>query len=143
MICVDLNVLLYAVDEESERHEAARRWLERELSGERPVGLAWIVLLGFLRITSRAGVLRRPMSAADAIGYVDEWLAIPGVRAIGPSENHWRVLRELLEAAGTAGNLTSDAHLAALAIEHGAVIASFDHDFRRFPGVRLEIPGEV
>jgi toxin-antitoxin system PIN domain toxin len=143
VICIDLNVLLYAIDEESAHHAAARAWLEAELSGSRPVGLAWSVLLGFLRIASRPGVLRRPMAASDAIAYVDEWLALPGVMPLAPTASHWRILRELLAAAGTAGNLTSDAHLAALAIEHGAAIASFDHDFRRFPGVRLEVPGEV
>lgn len=142
MICIDLNVLLYAIDEESARHAAARSWLEAELSGSRPVGLAWSVILGFIRIASRPGVLRRPMESSEAIAYVDEWLALPGVAPLVPTASHWRILRDLLAASGAAGNLTSDAHLAALAIEHGAALASFDHDFRRFPGVRLEVPGE-
>ncbi|GMU67372.1 MAG: ribonuclease VapC [Acidobacteriota bacterium] len=141
MICVDLNVLLYAVDEDSPHHETARKWLEQELSGDRAIGLPWIVLLGFLRLTTRAGVLRRPMAAADAISYVDEWLALPGVHALAPTAGHWRILRELLEEAGTAGNLTVDAHVAALALEHGAVVASFDRDYRRFAGLRLVVPG--
>lgn len=141
MICVDLNVLVYAVDEDSPHHETARKWLEQELSGDRAIGLPWIVLLGFLRLTTRTGVLKRPMAAADAISYVDEWLALPGVHALAPAAGHWRILRELLEEAGTAGNLTVDAHVAALALEHGAVVASFDRDYRRFSGLRLVVPG--
>ena len=142
MICVDLNVLLYAVDEDSPHHESARKWLELELSGDRAIGLPWIVLLGFLRLTTRSGVLRRPMAARDAVSYMDEWLALPGVHALSPTGGHWRILRELLEEAGTAGNLTVDAHVAALAIEHGAVVASYDRDYRRFSGLRVVVPGE-
>lgn len=140
MICIDLNVLLYAIDEESAHHAKARAWLEAELSGSRPVGLAWSVLLGFLRIASRPGVLRRPMAASDAIAYVDEWLALPGVTPLAPTASHWRILRELLASAGTAGNLTSDAHLAALAIEHGLTLHSTDGDFARFPRLRWTNP---
>ena len=135
MILVDANVLIYAVDRDSAHHTRARRWLEATLSGGEWIGLPWLVVLAFLRVTTHPRVMRKPLSAEDAIGYVDGWLRQPFVRLIGPGEAHWPVLRNLLQASGTAGNLTSDAHLAALAIEHGSLIASSDEDFRRFAGV--------
>ena len=135
MILVDANLLIYAVDRDSAHHARARRWLEEALSGAEWVGLPWIVVLAFLRITTHAGVMRKPLTAEDAIGYVDGWLAQPCVRPVGPGEPHWPILRSLLKASGAAGNLISDAHLAALAIEHGCTIASTDNDFRRFAGI--------
>jgi len=140
VILVDANVLVYAIDADSPHHRPARLWIEETLSGPTPVGLAWIVLLAFLRLTTRSGILRRPLTPERAMGFVDEWLAQPHVRAVAPGENHWAVLRNLLRTTGTAGNLTSDAHLAALAIEHGARICSTDADFRRFPGVEVVSP---
>ncbi len=135
MILVDANLLIYAVDRDSPHHIPARRWFEAALSGSGSVGIPWIVALAFIRITTHPGVLRKPQSAEQAIGYLDEWLRQPFVALIGPGEHHWPILRNLLLASGAAGNLTSDAHLAALAIEHGCPIASADNDFRRFAGV--------
>jgi toxin-antitoxin system PIN domain toxin len=135
MILVDANVLIYAVDSDSPHHGPARRWLEKALSATSPVGLPWIVILAFLRLTTRSGILRNPMRPERALAFVDEWLAQPYVRAVGPGEGHWTILRQLVHASGTAGNLTSDAHLAALALEIGAAICSTDSDFERFPGV--------
>jgi toxin-antitoxin system PIN domain toxin len=135
VILVDANILIYAVDADSPRHRVARRWLEETLSGSTAVGLPWSVLLAFLRVTTRGGVLRKPLRAERALDYVDSWLAQPYVSAVGPGPGHWAVLRNLLRTTGLAGNLTSDAHLAALAIERGAPLYSTDHDFRRFPGV--------
>ncbi len=135
MILVDANLLIYAVDVDSHQHKAARRWLEATLSGTTPVGLAWIVLLAFLRITTRAGVFQHPITPERALDYVDSWLRQPYVTAVGPGDRHWSILRNILRVAGTAGNLTSDAHLAALAIELGAPVYSTDNDFRRFEGV--------
>lgn len=135
MILVDANVLVYAVDSDSHHHRAARRWLEAALSGTEPVGFAWVVLLAFLRVTTRPGILRRPLPPERALAFVDEWLAWPNARAVVPGEGHWAVLRSLLRSTGTAGNLTSDAHLAALALEHGASVCSTDRDFGRFPGI--------
>ena len=140
MILVDANLLIYAVDADSSHHAVARRWLETALSGPGWVGLPWIVVLAFVRVTTRSGILRRPLRVEQAIGYVDEWLAQPCVRLVTPGDRHWSILRGLLEGCGTAGNLTSDAHLAALAIEHGCVIASTDNDFKRFSGVGLHNP---
>lgn len=142
MILVDANLLIYAVDSDSAHHARVRRWVEQLLSSNASVGLAWIVVLAFVRITTRPGILRKQLSVEQAIGYVDEWLDQPHVALIAPGDAHWPVLRNLLLTEGTAGNLTSDSHLAALAIEHGARIASADNDFRRFAGVALLNPLE-
>ncbi|HZP88981.1 MAG TPA: type II toxin-antitoxin system VapC family toxin [Burkholderiales bacterium] len=142
MILIDANLLIYAVDSDSTHHARVRRWIEQLMSSDTPVGLAWIVLLNFVRITTRPGVLRRQLSVEQAIAYVDGWLAQPYVALVAPEDAHWPILRSLLLAGGTAGNLTSDAHLAALAIGHGCQIASADNDFRRFPGVTLLNPLE-
>ncbi len=140
MLLVDANVLVYAVDADSVHHRKAHAWLEAALSADRPVGLAWVVTLAFLRITTRAGILRRPLDADAAIAYVDSWFSQPFVQPVVPGPRHWTVFRGLVRAAGTAGNLTSDAHLAALAIEYGAPVVTTDHDFRRFPGVEVIDP---
>ncbi len=135
MILVDANLLIYAIDADSPQHARARPWLEATLSGDTPVAFAWTVILAFLRITTRSGIMRSPLSPSDAVAFVDSWLRQPFVDAIGPGTNHWPILKNLLDASGTAGNLTADAHLAALALEHGCTIASADNDFRRFAGI--------
>lgn len=132
MIVPDVNLLLYAVNADSPRHAAAREWLEGLLSGARPVGMAWAVLLAFLRLTTRPGVFAEPLSADEALDYVDEWLRHPRVRLVTAPPSHWGILCGLLRSAGTAGNLSTDAHLAAIAIGHAATLASADNDFRRF-----------
>jgi len=136
VILVDANLLIYAVNNELPQHAAARRWLETLLSGREPVGLAWVVILAFLRITTRGDLFEQPLSNEQALGYVDEWLRQPCVKAVAPADKHWGILRNLLHLAGTAGNLTSDAHLAALAIENGAAVYSADNDFKRFAGLK-------
>jgi toxin-antitoxin system PIN domain toxin len=136
VILVDANLLIYAIDSDSAHHKMARRWLEDVLSGTTSVGLAWVVILAFLRVTTRPGILSRPLAPERAIAFVDSWLAQPYVTAVGPGEGHWAVLRQLVAAVGAAGNLTSDAHLAAMALERGCEIYSTDADFSRFPGVR-------
>ena len=140
MILVDANLLIHAIDRDSRQHAKSRQWLEQTLSGDTPVGFPWLVVLAFVRITTRAGIMGNPLTPEQAVGFVDEWLAQPYAVLVGPGEDHWPVLRNLLLATGTAGNLTSDAHLAALAIEHGCEIASADNDFRRFPGITLVNP---
>jgi toxin-antitoxin system PIN domain toxin len=135
VILVDANILIYAIDADSPHHRSARRWLEEALSGTTPIGFAWIVVLAFLRLTTRSGILSKPLKAERAMAFVDEWLAQPYVRAVSPGEGHWAILRKLLSDSGAAGNLTSDAHLAAIALELGASICSTDADFGRFPGV--------
>lgn len=136
----DANVLLYAIDERAPRHEAARNWLGDALSGTETVGFAWVVLLAVVRISTRAAVFERPLAAAEALDLVDGWLAQPSTTVVHPTDRHADVLRELLVPLGTAGNITTDAHLAALAIEHGADLCSSDADFSRFSGVRWVDP---
>ena len=136
----DLNVLIYAIDEGSPRHERARSWLEKTLSGTEAVGLTWSVLLGFVRITTNPVILEAPLEPSEALDYIDGWLAQPCVTVISPTEHHTSLLRAFLEPLGAAGNLTSDAHLAALAVEHGAELCSCDTDFARFEGLRWSDP---
>ena len=135
MILVDANLLIYAVDLDAPHHKAARKWVEGAFSGSTAVGLSWSVILAFLRLTTRPGILRRPMSPESALAFIDEWLSLPTVEIATPGDRHWPVFRNLLKTAGTAGNLTSDAHLAALAIERGATVFSADADFGRFTGL--------
>lgn len=136
----DVNLLLYAYDSRSARHAPAREWLQQTLSGSETVAMAWIVLLAFIRLSTRAAVVEHPLDADTAVGLVESWLAQPCVTVVHPTERHAAVLRELLHPLGTAGNLTSDAHLAALAIEHGAELCSCDSDFSRFSGLRWVDP---
>ena len=140
MKLVDLNILLYAVNRDATRHRVARRWLENTLSGEQPVALPWIVLLGFLRVATHRRILPRPLTSEQALSVVDGWLALPNVRALQAGAQHWIILKELLAETGAAGNLTSDAHLAALAIENGCELCSTDADFGRFRHLRWNNP---
>jgi toxin-antitoxin system PIN domain toxin len=137
---IDLNLLLYAIDEEAAHHSKARPWLEDVLSGTEEVGFAWTVLLGFLRISTNPAILERPLTSDEALAYVDGWLAQPNASVLHPTRHHTDHLRQLLKQLGTAGNLTSDAHLAALAIEHGCELCSADTDFARFEGLRWHNP---
>ncbi|TXF13344.1 type II toxin-antitoxin system VapC family toxin [Pelomicrobium methylotrophicum] len=140
MILVDANLLIYAVNRDSPQHEPARKWLEEVLSGAETVGFPLVSVLAFLRLTTQPRVFERPLAPEAAIAYVDEWLSQPPARWATPGPAHWNVLRELLAFSGTAGNLTTDAHLAALAIEHGYTLHSADNDFRRFAGLRFFNP---
>jgi toxin-antitoxin system PIN domain toxin len=140
VIVVDLNLLVYAVNQSAASHKAARRWWERSLSGGTSVGLAWSVILGFVRLTTNPRIMPRPLSVAEALGTVDAWLTHPSVEVIEPTERHWEILKDLLAGLGAAGNLTSDAHLAALAIERGASLCSTDNDFSRFSKLRWSNP---
>lgn len=141
MVVVDANVLLYAVDRESAHHQRSRSWLDASLAGTEAVGLAWIALLAFIRIATSPVILPTPMTANDSIAQVETWLSAPAAVVAQPTPRHSSMLRGLLRDSGTAGNLTSDAHLAALALEYGADIVSYDRDFARFPGVQHRLPG--
>lgn len=140
MKVADANLLLYAVDSSAPSHDRARSWLDGELSGGETIAFAWSVLLAFLRLSTNPRVFASPLSPADALDLVDGWLAQPSAAVVHPTERHAAVLRDLLVPLGTAGNLTSDAHLAALAIEHGAELHSADADFSRFRGLRWRNP---
>lgn len=136
----DINLLIYAADDSSRHYERARFWLEQVLSGTEEVGLAWFALVGFIRISTDPAAFANPLSTEQAFEYVESWLGAPVATVVHPSARHGALLRDLLEPLGTAGNLTSDAHLAALAIEHGAELCSHDTDFARFPGLRWHDP---
>jgi toxin-antitoxin system PIN domain toxin len=135
MILPDVNVLLYAVNSSSRQHAAALGALRESFDDPRGVALAWTVLLGFLRLATRRGIFPRPLSVEDALRVVEQWLARPQAQVLHPGERHVEILGRLLKSAGAAGNLTTDAYLAALAIEHRATILTFDRDFARFEGV--------
>lgn len=141
MVIVDANVLLYAVDLESAYHERSRSWLDTSLAGAEAVGFAWIALLSFIRIGTNASILANAMTADEATGQVEAWLAAPAAVIAQPTPRHSALLRGLLRDTGTAGNLTTNAHLAVLALEHGADIVSYDRDFARYPGVSHRLPG--
>lgn len=136
----DVNLLLYAIDSSAPRHRAARHWLEEQLSGTETFAFTWSVLLAFLRLSTSSRIFAEPMAPAEAFDMVDGWLAQPCTTVVHPTERHAALLRELLEPLGTAANLTTDAHLAALSVEHGAELCSSDRDFSRFPMVRWSDP---
>jgi uncharacterized protein len=136
MIVPDVNVVVHAYNLDAPHHVSARKWWEQTLTLPRPVGLPWMTILGFIRITTHRGILRDPIFPAEAIGIVRSWLRAPRVQILIPGEMHAEILFGLLETLGSAGNLTTDAHLAALAIEYRAEVASTDADFARFPGLR-------
>ena len=140
MKLLDLNVLIYAVNQDSPAHEAARSWLEQTMGQGEAVGIPWIVILGFLRVSTGQRSMHSPLGTDEALALVGGWLALPHVVVVSPEESHWTILRELLAAAGTAGNLTTDAHLAALAIEHDCELYSTDADFGRFARLRWVNP---
>ena len=140
MILLDVNILIYAVNRDAPLHRKAKHWLEATISASETVGLSWNVLLAFLRVTTRAGLFRTPLAVKAAFDVIESWLDQPSVTVIHPGPRHLSVLRDLLLPAGTAGNLTSDADLAALAIEHGAELCSCDHDFGRFQGLKWRDP---
>lgn len=140
MICPDVNLLVHAYNTGSPVHGAARQWWEDTLGSSKPVGLVWSVALGYIRISTHPRIASNPLPPDAACGHVEAWLAQPQVSFVHPGERHAAILFHLLRRLGTAGNLTSDAHLAALAIEHQAEVHTTDADFARFPGLRWRNP---
>ncbi len=140
MKLVDANVLLYAVNSDAPYHDLSREWLDTSLSGGATVGLAWVALLAFARLSTRVDLFPTPLSIDEAFDRVDAWLAQPAAVVLDPTPRHASIMRALLRSVGAGANLVNDAHLAALAIEHRAQIVSFDNDFSRFDGVRWEKP---
>jgi uncharacterized protein len=135
VILVDVNILLYASNAEADGHAKSREWLDNKIAGAAPVGLPWPTLLAFLRIGTNPRAFRRPLTMLAAWQQVSTWLSAETVWTPEPTERHAAVLGELLALPGVYGNLVSDAHLAALAIEHGLTLCSTDGDFARFPGL--------
>jgi toxin-antitoxin system PIN domain toxin len=140
MILPDVNVLVHAHNADSAVHERARLWWDSCLSGAEGIGLAWATILGFVRITTNRRVVARPLAVQDVMNRLDAWLTLPHVHIAQPSDSHFARLRAELEQLGTAGNLTTDAHLAVLAMERGYVLYSTDADFARFAGLRWVNP---
>lgn len=140
MKLVDANVLLYAVDERAKHHGVSKQWLDAALSGRDTVLFPWISLLAFVRIATSQGVFERPLDIGEALSVVESWMGQPTAIVPVPDSAHPRRMRILLEATGRGGNLVNDAHLAALAIQYGAIVVTFDSDFGRFPELRWEMP---
>jgi toxin-antitoxin system PIN domain toxin len=140
MILPDVNVLVHAHNADSAMHARARQWWRECLSGSEGIGLAWVALLGFIRLTTSRRIVARPLHIQEVMAIVASWLDLPHVHVALPSDGHFAQLRAELERLGTAGNLTTDAHLAVLAMERGYILYSTDADFARFPGLRWVNP---
>ena len=140
MILLDANLLLYAYDSSSQHHLKARQWLENTLSEHLPVRLAWITIVAFLRISTNRKIFENPLSISEATLIVKEWLEHPVVDVLNPTERHWFILSRLLSDGQASGPLVMDAHLAALAIEHGARLYTTDRDFSRFDDLQVINP---
>ncbi len=139
MKLVDTSVLLYAVDADSPYNTQSLTWIEATLNAEPGMAIAWNAIVGFVRLSTRKGILRTPLTVVEALASVEDWLGHPNTHILHPGERHRDLLARLLLAAGTAGSLTNDAHLAALAIEHNVEIATFDRDFKRFSGLKFQL----
>jgi hypothetical protein len=140
VILPDVNLLIYAYNREAPRHTAARQWWEAALNADEPVAIPWVTMLGFIRLMTHRAVLVSPLPPKIAIGHVRSWLERPNVRVMEPGPRHLELLEQAVHSLGTAGPLTTDAHLAVLAIEHQCQLYSNDADFVRFPGLRWVNP---
>ena len=136
MIVPDLNLLIYAYNEAAPFHEDAKRWWEDLVNGGARVGIPWVVSIGFVRLMTHPRVLVRPMAPTQAVDFVLEWFRFPNVVPVHPGTDHLFHFRRNLLAAGVGGNLVTDSHLAAIAMEYQAELHSNDSDFARFPGLR-------
>ena len=143
MILVDANIPLYAEDSRSEHHGAIRTWWDTQLCGSETVGLCWPVLTAFLRIGTNPRILRRPLTLREATARVQSWLNQPCVRVIQPGDQHWPIFQRMLNEGRATANLVSDAHLAALAVEHNCTLCSTDADFARFKSLKWMNPLEL
>jgi uncharacterized protein len=134
----DVNVLVHSVNQASAAQPLAARWMAEGFESVEGVALAWVALLGFLRVTTRPGIFAKPLPVDQALGLMGQWLSHPSARVIHPGPRHAALLGRYLLTDGTGGNLTTDAHIAALAQENGAIVGTFDRDFQRFDRVRVD-----
>ena len=140
MIVPDTNLLMYAYHEDDTAHERSVEWWQALIRGTEPIGLPWVVTTGFIRLSTNPRMLARPISIAQSLDIIDEWFSYRHVQPLNPGAEHQRILRGLLETVGVGGNLVTDAHIAALTIEHRAELHSNDSDFARFPDLRWRNP---
>jgi uncharacterized protein len=140
VIVLDANLLLYAYDSDSDKHAKARAWVEEAFSGASPVGLPWQTLSAFMRIVTNPRLTGKRFTPAEVVEIVDQWVNQPNVRLLGPGDNHWSFLRQMIADGQVRGPLITDAQLAALTIEYGGVLHTTDRDFSRFPGLRWKNP---
>lgn len=140
MILIDANVLLYAEDQKSPHHLPIRQWWDAQLSGDTPVCFCWTVLGAFIRIGTNPRVFENPLSLNQALSRVQSWLDQPCTRIVHPTGRHWIIFRKMLTGGQAVANLVTDAHLAALAVEHGCELVSTDTDFSRFSGLKWKNP---
>jgi toxin-antitoxin system PIN domain toxin len=140
VIILDANILLYAYDASSAHHQEAKHWLEDTFAKASPIGLTWTVILAFVRIATNPRAMQRPISRQDALRIVSAWLNQPQTVILNPTDAHWEHLEKMINSAQATGPLVMDAHLAALAVEHGATLVTTDRDFSRFPGLPLLDP---
>jgi len=136
MVIPDINLLLYAYSDAAAQHVRARLWWEDLLSGDTPVGIPWVVTLGFIKLMTNPRVIVEPLPVSTCLARVSEWFDAPNATPLEPGARHWETLSAVLARLGTGGNLVTDAHLAALAIEHNAELHSNDADFSRVPGLK-------
>lgn len=140
MILVDANLLLYAYHPRADQHDKSRAWLETVLSSRELVRFAWLTLWAFLRIGTNPRAFEQPLTISEAQAAISSWLAQPSAGILEPGERHWDILSDVLRKGQTSGPLVMDAVLAAIAIEHGALICTTDRDFARFPDVKWTNP---
>jgi toxin-antitoxin system PIN domain toxin len=143
MILVDANLLIYAHHQASEFHFRARAWFEAALREREGVGIAWMTVLAFLRITTNRHIFAHAFAMAEAEKIAAVWMGHPSISIVAEGDRHWEVLSRMLLAGQAGSELVSDAHLAALAVEHGATLCTTDRDFARFPGLRWRNPLEA
>ena len=140
MIIPDVNLLIYAYDADAPYHDTALRWWEELLDGAESVGLAWVVVTGFVRQITNPRIVYEPLSPAGAMAIVDKWFELRHVIPLNPGSEHLKVFRQCINAVGVGGNLVTDCHIAAIAMEHEAEVHSNDGDFGRFPGLKWRNP---
>ncbi len=143
MIIPDINVLLYAINKDAPMHDQSRRWLNGVFNGSIPVGLPWIVILGFIRIITNTKIFKSPISMDLAVGIVSDWLSLENVEIINPGVRFWLIYRELLKTSAMNSNSTSDIFLAALALETKSILFSYDTDFAKIEALDWKIPPKL